>query len=93
EYWSLAKAKSDDHDTGFGYIETPLLTGRKRSGIPPEDFLPEALRFLDDALSRWILGDEPFTAEVQPDAKRYDTYDQLMRLQEWYPPDPGGKAS
>ena len=39
--------------------------------------------FLHDALDRWILGDEPFTARLNPDAPGYDTYDQLMRLDEW----------
>lgn len=81
EYWSLGKNK--ESDTGFGYIESPLLTGRKKSGIPPEDFLPEAQRFLDEALDRWILGEAPFTARLNPDAPGYDTYDQLMRLMEW----------
>jgi len=81
EYWSLGKSKTSA--TGFGYVTTPVLTGNKRTGIPLEDFLPEALRYLDDALDRWILGDEPFTARLNPNAPGYDTYDQLMRLQEW----------
>lgn len=81
EYWSLGK--SDRSDTGFGYIETPILEGRKRSGIVAEEFLPRARDFLDDALERWILGDEPFTARLNPDAPGYATYDQLMRLDEW----------
>lgn len=79
EYWSLAKNK----DGGFGYIETPILEGRKLKGIAAGEFLPEARRFLDDALDRWILGQEPFTARLNPDAPGYDTYDQLMRLDEW----------
>ncbi|ABC63105.1 PD-(D/E)XK nuclease family protein [Erythrobacter litoralis] len=83
EYWSLAKAKSATHETGFGYIETPLKISGKRSGIDPEEFLPKAADYLDDALSRWVLGDEPFTARLNPDAPGYDTYDQLMRLDEW----------
>ncbi|RIV83358.1 PD-(D/E)XK nuclease family protein [Aurantiacibacter zhengii] len=83
EYWSLGKAKAKDHKTGFGYVSTPLLEGKKRTGIPPEDFLPEARRYLDDALDRWLLGNEPFTARLNPDAPGYDTYDQLMRLAEW----------
>jgi ATP-dependent helicase/nuclease subunit B len=83
EYWSLAKAKAKDHPTGFGYVATPLLEGNKRTGIPPEEFLPKAREYLDDALDRWILGDEPFTARLNPDAPGYDTYDQLMRLAEW----------
>jgi len=83
EYWSLGKAKAKDHPTGFGYVSTPILEGRKRTGIAREDFLPQAREFLDDALNRWIVGNEPFTARLNPDAPGYDTYDQLMRLAEW----------
>jgi ATP-dependent helicase/nuclease subunit B len=79
EYWSLAKNK----DGGFGYVETPILEGRKQKGIAAEDFLPQAEHFLDDALDKWILGNAPFTARLNPDAPGYDTYDQLMRLDEW----------
>ncbi|WP_347303878.1 double-strand break repair protein AddB [Croceibacterium sp. TMG7-5b_MA50] len=81
EYWTLAKSRTSE--TGFGAVITPLLVGAKRSGIPPDDFLPEAERYLHDALDRWILGDEPFTARLNPDAPGYATYDQLMRLDEW----------
>jgi ATP-dependent helicase/nuclease subunit B len=81
EYWSLGKSK--DSETGFGYVTTPLLEGNKRSGIPPGEFLPQARFFLDEALDHWILGSEPFTARLNPDAPGYATYDQLMRLDEW----------
>ena len=81
EYWSLAKSAKSE--TGFGYVTTPILTGNKRSGISLEDFLPEARRYLDDALDRWILGDQPFTARLNPNVAGYDTFDQLMRLDEW----------
>ncbi|MGN6498322.1 MAG: double-strand break repair protein AddB [Tsuneonella sp.] len=81
EYWSLGK--NDNSPTGFGYVTTPLLEGSKRSGIPPEEFLPQAKFYLDDALDKWILGDTPFIARLNPDAPTYDTYDQLMRLEEW----------
>jgi ATP-dependent helicase/nuclease subunit B len=81
EYWSLAK--SDKSETGFGYVTTPILGGSRRKGIALEDFLPEAERYLDEALDKWILGDEPFTARLNPNAPGYDTYDQLMRLDEW----------
>ncbi len=83
EYWSLGKAKDKDHPTGFGYVTTPLKTGKKKTGIEPEDFLPEAERFLTDAVTRWIVGDEGFTARLNPAAKVYAEYDQLMRLDEW----------
>jgi len=81
EYWSLGK--SSKSETGFGYVKTPVLIAGNKKGVPLEKFLAEALRFLDDALDRWILGDEPFKARPNPDLPGYDTYDQLMRLQEW----------
>ncbi len=81
EYWSLGK--SDKSETGFGYVTTPLKLDGKRTGMDPDSFLPEARRFLDDALDRWILGDEGFTARLNPAAKVYAEYDQLMRLDEW----------
>ena len=56
---------------------------RNLAGIALEDFLPEAERYLDEALDKWILGDLPFTARLNPNAPGYDTYDQLMRLDEW----------
>ncbi|MEO6388380.1 MAG: PD-(D/E)XK nuclease family protein [Croceibacterium sp.] len=81
EYWSLGASKTSE--TGFGYVTTPILEGNKRTGIPPDEFLPKADAFLHDALDRWILGDEAFTARLNPAAKNYATYDQLMRLDEW----------
>ena len=79
EYWSMAKAK----DGSIGYIIEPVLEGKKKSGIPREDFLPVTQDYLDDALNRWILGNEPFTARLNPDLKLYSDFDQLMRLDEW----------
>ncbi|TIX52035.1 PD-(D/E)XK nuclease family protein [Alteraurantiacibacter aquimixticola] len=81
EYWSLGK--SDTSETGFGYIKTPLKIGNKRTGIAADKFLPEAQRFLTDAIDRWILGEEGFTARLNPAAKVYAEYDHLMRLDEW----------
>lgn len=85
EYWSLGKAKPEGNPFGFGYIETPLMVGRKTSGIPPEDFLPVTEDYLKGAIAAWIKGDEPFTARLNPDYPGYDTFDQLMRLDEWLP--------
>ena len=81
EYWSLGR--SDKSDTGFGYINSPLKVPPKRTGIEPDAFLPEIERMLHEALDKWILGNEPFTARENPDAPVYASYDQLMRLQEW----------
>ena len=85
EYWSLGKAKSDANPFGFGYVETPLKVGSKRSGVEPEEFLPKTKAYLTEAIARWIKGDDPFTARLNPDYPAYDTYDQLMRLEEWLP--------
>lgn len=80
EYWSLGKA---DNDYGFGYVDVPLKVGRKTTGILPEDFLPHTAARLAGAIARFIKGNDPFTARENPDYPAYDTYDQLMRLDEW----------
>ena len=81
EYWSLGRSK--DSDTGFGYSAEPIKEGRKLTGLPREEFLSQTEFFLRDALAKWILGDEPFTARLNPDLPSYGDYDQLMRLDEW----------
>lgn len=82
EYWSLIRHK--DSETGFGYIDSPVLQGRKKSGLPAEDVVPTSEKFLREALADWILGDAPFEAKLVPDHALYTEYDQLMRLAEWY---------
>lgn len=78
EYWALKKQADS-----FGYMVEPVLEGRKKTGLPRENFVPETLRYLTDAIDRWILGTEPFTARPNPDLPGYTDYDQLMRLEEW----------
>lgn len=94
EYWSLGRAK-DDKPHGFGYVEVPLKIGNKRVGVEPEDFLPKTREKLSEAIGKYIKGDAPFTARENPDYPAYDTYDQLMRLEEWLPrqADEGENAS
>ena len=82
EYWSLSR-RPPGGEPGFGYSNEPILEGRKKSGIPREDFLPETRRYLHDALDRWILGSDPFTARLNPNLPGYTDYDQVMRLDEW----------
>ena len=79
EYWSLAK----NDDGGFGYWDEPLKTGRKQKGLVPEEFLPRHEQFLREAVTKFIKGDHPFTARLNPDYPGYNEYDQLMRLEEW----------
>ena len=78
EYWSLAKKTGK-----FGFRDEPIKTGRKRSGLTPEEFLPAHERFLDLAIGKYLLGSAPFTAKENPDYPGYADYDQLMRLEEW----------
>ena len=78
EYWSMAKNKD-----GIGYTTTPLKEGSKRTGVLPDEFMPHTEDYLNDALDRWILGTEPFTARLNPELGSYADYDQLMRLDEW----------
>lgn len=79
EYWSLAKNRAG----GFGYVETPLRVGSKRTGIEPDRFLPLTEAKLREAIGDYIRGDAPFTARKNPDYPGYADYDQLMRLDEW----------
>jgi len=81
EYWSLGK--SEKSETGFGYVETPLRVGSKRSGLAPDDLLPLIDSKLREAVRDYIRGAKPFRARENPDYPAYETYDQLMRLAEW----------
>jgi ATP-dependent helicase/nuclease subunit B len=66
----------------FGYTFAPFKTDRA-DGLEREDFLDASAAKLDEAIARFILGDEPFAASLQPDLYGYNEYDQLMRLDEW----------
>jgi ATP-dependent helicase/nuclease subunit B len=81
EYWSLGSSKTSE--TGFGYVQSAVRETERQKGLTLEEFLPAAEAYLDDALDKWILGSEPFTARLNPDAPGYATFDQLMRLDEW----------
>jgi ATP-dependent helicase/nuclease subunit B len=69
---------------GFGYVLSPFKTDRA-DGLEKDEFLPVTEAYLHDALDRWILGSDPFTARLNPDLAVYTDYDQLMRLDEWLP--------
>jgi ATP-dependent helicase/nuclease subunit B len=78
EYWSFGKK-----DDGFGKREEPMKTGKAKTGLPPENFLPHHGDKLAEAIRRFIKGTDPFKARENPDYKGYTDYDQLMRLEEW----------
>lgn len=73
EYWSLTK----DRDR-FGKRVCP---DRKMGA---EAFLAHAERNFREATAKWLIGNEPFTAKLNPAYAPYGDYDQLMRLEEWY---------
>jgi ATP-dependent helicase/nuclease subunit B len=79
EYWSLAKNK--DRAFGFVSVATSTKTGDNKQAA--EDFVAFVKGQAEEALSKWILGAEPFHAKLHPEYANYGDYDQLMRLQEW----------
>ncbi|WP_033921251.1 double-strand break repair protein AddB [Sphingomonas sp. 37zxx] len=77
EYWSLGRYAGK-----FGFIRSPV-EGRGEK-IAPEDFIATAQAHFADAVGRWLTGDEPFIAKLEPEFAPYAEYDQLMRRDEWY---------
>ena len=72
EYWSLARKNSGPR----GHVEV-------MDGGDPDEFLAKARNAFAEAVARWLLGSEPFKAKLKPEYARDDSYDQLMRLEEW----------
>jgi ATP-dependent helicase/nuclease subunit B len=79
EYWSLAKNKDRD----FGYISVANSTKPSDKKYAADEFVAFIKGQAEEALAKWILGAEPFTAKLHPDYSDYADYDQLMRRQEW----------
>jgi ATP-dependent helicase/nuclease subunit B len=73
EYWSLAKKNGR-----IGYRQSP----DKDEGS--DAFVARAFVQFAEAAAKWLLGDEPFQAKLNPAYAPYEDYDQLMRLEEWY---------
>lgn len=78
EYWSLAKDKDN-----FGYIAVANSTKPNDNKKAAEEFVAFVTEQAKDALTKWILGTDPFTAKLHPEYSDYADYDQLMRRQEW----------
>jgi ATP-dependent helicase/nuclease subunit B len=73
EYWSLIRDRG-----GFGKCV------RADKDMGEGEFLDRSYRSFADAAAKWLSGDEPFTAKLNPAYAPYGDYDQLMRLEEWY---------
>lgn len=80
EYWSLGKGKGG----AFGYCYRPAKPGGGKDRVATEDMVRHATERFREHAGRWLTGDEPFTAQLNPDLPSYGDYDQLMRLEEWY---------
>lgn len=89
DYWSLARNKAG----GFGAISSPVDPAGKRGRVRSDAFVAHAAHQLEDAVGRWLTGDQPFTAKLHPERAPYGDYDQLMRLDEWYGRDSGEGAA
>jgi ATP-dependent helicase/nuclease subunit B len=79
EYWSLAKGRS-----GFGYRISPVKPGGGEKTVGTEQLVSHATDKFLIAAGKWLTGEEPFTAQLNPELPSYGEYDQLMRLEEWY---------
>jgi ATP-dependent helicase/nuclease subunit B len=73
EYWSLQRYRGT-----FGRLMCP------DKDMAPGEFLDRAYRNFGEAAQKWLTGNEPFTAKLNPAYAPYGDYDQLMRLEEWY---------
>jgi ATP-dependent helicase/nuclease subunit B len=73
EYWSLIRDRG-----GFGKCV------RADKDFDHGEFLTHAYRNFAEAAAKWLTGEEPFTAKLNPAYAPYGDYDQLMRLEEWY---------
>ncbi|MEO7634270.1 MAG: PD-(D/E)XK nuclease family protein [Sphingomicrobium sp.] len=73
EYWSLNRYKGS-----FGRLMRP------DKDMGEGEFLDHAYTNFAEAAGKWLTGDAPFTAKLNPAYAPYGDYDQLMRLEEWY---------
>jgi ATP-dependent helicase/nuclease subunit B len=73
EYWSLARYRGT-----FGRLMCP------DKDMAEGEFLAHAFANFAEAVQKWLIGTEPFTAKLNPAYAPYGDYDQLMRLEEWY---------
>lgn len=80
EYWSTAKGRGGE----FGYRASPVKPGGSDRMVATEGLTDHAARAFGKAAGKWLTGDEPFVAQLNPDLPSYGDYDQLMRLEEWY---------
>ena len=89
EYWKLAKGQNRN----FGSVQSPVDPDGKRGKIATGDFLGVVAGYFDEAVARWLTGEESFVARPHSDAPVFTDYDQLMRLDEWIARDGGTEGA
>jgi ATP-dependent helicase/nuclease subunit B len=78
EYWSLRK----NNKGGFGDRTSPVKA--RNTTLTTDNFVATSTAVFTEAAERWLTGDAPFTAKLNPAYAPYTEYDHLMRLAEWY---------
>jgi len=79
EYWSTGKKNG-----AFGYRASPVKPGGSDRIVATEKLTAHAAFKFAEAADKWLRGNEPFIAQLNPELPSYGEYDQLMRLEEWY---------
>lgn len=80
EYWSMGKDKYGS----LGYRMSPVDPAGAKGKLATDAFTAESESQFRDAVERWLTGHEPFIAKLHPEYSKYNEFDQLMRLDEWY---------
>lgn len=83
EYWRMNRAGSGARKGQLGWVDGPFKK-TKDASIHAGNFIEMARARLIGAIDRWLTGDDPFVAKLEPEFATHADYDQLMRLEEWY---------
>ncbi len=78
EYWSQTRRTGEP---GYGKVASPTA-GRGKNKSDPETFTADQFQKFEKAVEKWLTGDAPFIAKLQPEFA-YDEFDHLMRYEEW----------
>jgi ATP-dependent helicase/nuclease subunit B len=79
EYWSFAKDKND-----FGKRIKPAGDKATDKKLGVDQMTEHAAAHFTLAAEKYLTGNAPFEARINPDLPHYTDYDHLMRLEEWF---------
>jgi len=84
EYWSLSKNKNLD----FGRVSLATRDSVSEKTEPTyvvtADFIDHCYESAADAIDKYILGNTAFEAQLKPEYAKFNDYEHLSRLMEWY---------